>query len=111
MPAGLHRVGGVCDARIISLAGPGPGKGTSRGTPDFLSRDTDRRALYLLPGSRPERRADASPAARASLVIADVRASLRPAFRPLSPRRARLPGLRTQRLAGPEAIRVYVRSH
>ncbi len=45
-----------------------------------------------------------------ALFIADVRASVRPAFRSLSPGRARLSGLRTQRLAGPEKIRVYVRS-
>src|SRR5207244_3382568 len=57
-----------------------------------------------------ERRADASPAARTSVIIADVRAALRPAFRSLSPCRARLPRLWTQRLAGPEKIRVYVRS-
>src|SRR5437660_7544640 len=85
-------------------------KGTSRGTPDFLSHHTDRWALHLLQRGRPQRRADASPAARTSLFIADVRAALRPAFRSLSPCRARLPGLRTQRLAGPENIRVYVRS-
>src|ERR1700738_876636 len=85
-------------------------KGTSHGTPDFLSHDTDRWALHFLQRGRPQRRADASPAARTSLFIADVRASLRPAFRSLSPCRARLPGLRTQRLAGPEEVRVYVRS-
>src|SRR6267142_3104291 len=106
-----HGVDGFCDARIISIAGPGPGKGTARGTPDFLSHDTDRWALHLLQRGRPERRADASPAARTSLFIADVRASLRPAFRSLSPCRARLPGLRTQRLAGPEAVRLYLRPH
>src|SRR5438876_3358490 len=111
MLAGLpHVVGGFCDARIISIAGPSPGKGTSRGTPDFLSHDTDRGTLPLLQRGRPERRADASPAARTSFFIADVRASLRPAFRSLSPCRARLPGLRTQRLAGPEKIRVHVQS-
>src|SRR2546430_1085200 len=111
MLAGLpHGVGGFCDARIISITGPSPRKGTFHGTPDFLSHDTDRWALHLLPGGRPQRRADASPAARTSLFIADVRAALRPAFRSLSPGRARLPGLRTQRLAGPENIRVYVRS-
>ena len=74
----LHGVGGFVDARIISIAGPSPGKGTSRGTPDFLSHDTDRRALHLLQRGRAERDADPSPAARTSLVIADVRASLRP---------------------------------
>ncbi len=42
-------------------------------------------------------------------LLADVRASLRSAFGSLSLGRARLPGLRTQRLAGPEQIRVYVR--
>src|SRR5437016_2690017 len=106
----LHGVGGFCDARIISIAGPSARKGTSRGIPDFLSHDTDRWALHLLQRGRAESGADASPAARTSLVIADVRASLRPAFRSLSPCRARLPRLRTQRLAGPENIRVYVRS-
>src|SRR5437667_10838794 len=111
MLAGLpHVVGGFCDARIISIAGPSPRKGMSCGTPDFLSHDTDKWTLHLLQRGRPQRRADASPAARTSLFIADVRASLRPAFRSLSPCRARLPGLRTQRLAGPEKIRVYVRS-
>src|SRR5258707_7608041 len=76
------------DARIISIADPSPGKGTSRGTPDFLSHDTDRWSLDLLQGGRPERRADASPAARTSLFITDVRAPLRPAFQSLSPCRA-----------------------
>src|SRR5438876_7016569 len=89
---------------------PGSFQGTSHGTPDFLSHDTDRWALHLLQRGRSEGRADNSPAARASFFIADVRASLRPDFRSLSPCRARLPGLRTQRLAGPENIRVYVRS-
>ena len=32
--------------------------------PTFLSHSTDRRHLHLLPGGRPQRRADASPAAR-----------------------------------------------
>src|SRR5262249_21094199 len=80
-------------------------KGQSRGTPDFVSHDTDRWALDLLPRSRPARCADAAPAARLSLVLADVRAALRPAYRALSPGRARLPGLRPQRLARPAAIR------
>ena len=78
--------------------------------PDLLSHDTDRWALHLLQRGRPERRAYSSPAARATVFIADVRASLRPAFRSLSPCRARLPRLRTQRLAGPEEIRLHVRS-
>src|ERR1700726_4063561 len=85
-------------------------KGTFHGTPDFLSHDTDRWALHLLPRGWSHRRADAAPTARTSLFIADVRAALRPAFRSLSPGRARLPGLRTQRLAGPANLRVYVRS-
>src|SRR6266536_5815554 len=111
MPAGLlHGVGCFSDARFISIAGPSPRKGTSHGTPNFLSHGTDLWALHLLQRGRPEKRADAAPAARTSLVIADVRTSLRPAFRSLSPCRARLPGIRTQRLAGPEKIRVYVRS-
>ena len=80
-------------------------------TPDFLSHDTDRWALHLLLRGRPERRADASLAARAALFIADVRVSLRPAVRSLSPCRARFPRLRTQRLAGQKKIRVYPRSH
>src|SRR5439155_16283382 len=83
---------------------------TSHQVPDLLSLNTDSRALDFLQRRRPEGRADASPAARISVIIADVRAALRPAFRSLSPCRARLPRLRTQRLAGPEKIRVYVRS-
>src|SRR5205807_5597459 len=93
-----------------SVAGPSSRKGTFHGIPDFLSHDAGRWALHLLPRGRPQRRADAAPAARTPLFIADVRAALRPAFRSLSPCRARLPGLRTQRLAGPEKIRVYLRS-
>src|SRR5262249_10889793 len=70
-PAGcLHGVGDLCDARIIAVAGASPRKGTSRGTPDFLSHDRDRWTLHLLQRGRPERRADASHAARISLVIA-----------------------------------------
>src|SRR5262245_44136943 len=86
-------------------------KGQSRGTPDFVSHDKDRWALDLLPRSRPARRADAAPAARLSLVLADVRAALRPAYRALSPRRAGLPGLRPQRLARPAAVRLHLRAH
>src|SRR5438067_4570058 len=104
----LHGIGGFYDAGIISIARPR--KGRSHGTPDFLSHDTGRWALHLLQRGRSERRAYAAPVARTSLFIADVRAFLRPAFRSLSPCHARLPGLRTQRLAGPEKIRVYVRS-
>src|SRR5215469_964285 len=111
MLAGLLRgVGGFRDAPISSTAGPGPSKGRSRATPDFLSHKRDKWVLHLLQRGRSEGRADASPAARISLFIADVRAALRPAFRSLSPCRARLPGLRTQRLAGLEAVRLYVRS-
>src|SRR5215471_5214777 len=83
-------------------------QGKSRGTPDFVSHDTDRWALDLLPRSRPARRADAAPAARLSLILADVRAALRSTCRALSPGRTRLPGLRTQRLAGPEAVRLHL---
>ena len=104
-------VDGFTDARFRFVAGPGPGKGASRGAPDLLPHDPGRRPLDLLQGGRPEGRADDPPAARPSLVVADVRAALRPAFRPLPPRRARLPGLRAQRLAGPEEVRVHVRSH
>src|SRR5882762_5942046 len=111
MPADLtYGVGVFRDARIIPIAGSSSKKGTARGTPDFLSHDTDRWALHLLQRGRPKRRADASPTARTPLFIADVRAAFRPAFRSLSPGRARLPGLRTQRLAGPANIRLYVRS-
>src|SRR5258705_12741909 len=106
----LHGVGGCCNARIISIAGPSPEKGTSRGTSYFLSHNTSRWSFHLLQRGWPKRRADASTVARTSLVIADVRTSLRPAFRSLSPCRARLPGLWSQRLAGPEKISVYVRS-
>src|SRR5262249_30492682 len=86
-----------------------PRKGPSRQTPVFLPTNRDRWTLILLQRGRPKRRADAPHAARISLVIADVRASICPTFRSLSPRRAGLPRLRTQRLAGSEKIRLLVR--
>src|SRR6266404_1905285 len=106
----LHSVGSFCSARIISIAGPSPRtrKGTSHGTPDFLSHDTRRWALHFLQRGRPERRGDASPAPWTSVIIADVRAALRPAFLSLSPDRAGLSRLWTQRLAGAEKVRIYV---
>src|SRR5271167_4268796 len=104
----LHGVG-FRDDRIVSAAGPGPRKGAPGGTPDSLSHDTDRWALHLLQRGGPERRADASPAARTSVLVANVRAALRPAFRSLSPGRARLPWIRAQRLARSETIRVHFR--
>jgi len=54
--AGLRAaLGGFCDDRINSIAGPNPHKGASRGTPDFVSQDTGRWALHLLQRGRPER--------------------------------------------------------
>lgn|SRR5208282_1285441 len=38
----LDGIGGLCDARIIPIAGSSPRKGTSHEVPDFLSHDTDR---------------------------------------------------------------------
>src|SRR5262245_11375442 len=103
----LHGVDGFWGgAPITSSDGASPAKEKSRGTLDFLSHDTDRRAHHLLQRGRPERCADPPPTAWISFFIQDVRASLRPTFRSLSPRRARLPGLRAQRLAGPEAVRL-----
>src|SRR6202795_2579291 len=101
---------GFYDARNFSTAGPRPGKGTSRETPDFLSHDTGRWSLHLLQRGRAERRANAFAVARASFLIPDVRAPVLSAFRSLSPGSARLSGLWPQRLAGPENIRVHVRS-
>jgi hypothetical protein len=65
--------------------------------------------LSILSRSGTEGCANDSLAPRTALFNANVRAALRPDFRSLSPRCARLPGLRTQRLAGPEKFRVYVR--
>src|SRR6202521_4699231 len=97
------------DARNISTAGPRPGKGTSREPPDFLSHDTGRWTLHLLQRGRVERRADAFAVARASFLIPDVRGPVFTAFRSLSPSRARLSRIRTQRLAGSEKIPLYFR--
>src|SRR6516165_2264575 len=97
-----HNAGGFYDAWSISFARPSPRKGTLRATPDFVSHDADRWPLHFLQRGRPERCADYSHATRISLFIANVRTSLRPTRRSLSPCRARLPGIRTQRLAGPE---------
>src|SRR6266566_4284073 len=76
----------------------------------LLSHSEGRRTFHLLSGSGTEGIPNDSPAPRPALFVANVRAPLRPAFRSLSPCRARLPWLRTQRLAGSEDIRVYVRS-
>ena len=67
----LHGVNGFSDARIIAIARTSPRKGTSHATPDFLSHNTDEWALDLLQRGRSEGRADASPAARISLFIAE----------------------------------------
>src|SRR5713226_7674226 len=88
--------GGFYDARNVSTAGPRPGKGTSRETPDSLSHDTGRWTLHLLQRSRAERRADAFAVARASFLIPDVRAPVLSTFRSLSPGSTRLPRFRTQ---------------
>src|SRR6516225_3856022 len=53
-----------------------------------LSHDTNQWDFHLAQRGRPKRRAGISPPARISLLVADVRASIRPAFRSLSPRRA-----------------------
>src|SRR5271157_3082163 len=86
-------------------------RGTNHEVSDFLSHRTDRWAVNFLPGGWSERRSDDPPTARFAVFFANVRASLHPSFRSLSPGRARLPGLRSQRLAGPEKIRVHLRSH
>jgi hypothetical protein len=111
MRAGRPRgVGAFCAARIISIAGPSSRKERPVEHPTFYrTTQIDGLSIFYREAG-PKRCADASPAARTSLFIADVRASLRPAFRSVSPCRARLPGLRTQRVAGPEKICVYVRS-
>src|ERR1700676_1240931 len=102
---------GFYGARSISTAGLRPRKGTSPETPDFLSHDTGRWTLHLLQGSRSDRCADAASVARTPVFVADVRAPALSAFRSLSPYRARLPRLRTQRLARSETIRIHVRAH
>src|SRR6266404_9643750 len=114
LTAFAHDLGAFSCAYIFSIAGtelPRSRKRASRAKPHFVSHGTDRRADDLLQRGRPKKRADASPVARTSLFVANVRAALRPARRSLSPCRARLSGLRTQRLAGREEILVYIRSH
>src|SRR3954469_14894015 len=66
--------------------------------------------VYLLQRGWPEGRADDSPAPRTSLIIANVRAALRPYLRSVSPGRSGLPRLRAQRLARTEEVRIHVRS-
>src|ERR1700733_4255375 len=115
MPAGLTQsVGGRRAVRIIGIAraipSQGPRKGTSRGTPEFLSHNKNRWPFHFLQRSRAEARAGDSAAARTTLFLAYVRAASRRAFRSLSPGGAGLSGVRAQRLAGPEEIRVHVRS-
>src|ERR1700722_18565420 len=94
----LHGIGGSGDARFTSAADPSPRRGTSCGTSDVLSHDTDRWPRHLLPRGWSERCADAFTPARTSLFITDVRATLCTAFRSLSFDCAGLPRLRAQRL-------------
>src|ERR1700722_13576867 len=113
-----HATDDFCHAGILATAcpssgapSPDPTRGKKHEASDFLSHNTDRWALHFLQRGWSERRPDDSPAARSAVLFANVRASLHPCFRSLSPGRARLPGLRSQRLAGPENIRVHPRSH
>src|SRR5262249_20803590 len=109
--AGLvHDVGSSSDTRINSIASANSSRRPHRSVPSPLPHDRDQWALHLLPGGRAEGRAGTSAAARISVLIADVRASLRPAIGSLPPYRARLSGLWTQQLAGPRKVRIYVRS-
>src|SRR5208283_6093007 len=66
--------------------------------------------VNLLPRGWGEGCSDDSFTPRTAFFIAHVRTALRPAFRSLSPGRARLSRLRTQRLAGPKEFRIHVRS-
>src|SRR6478735_6890093 len=86
----LHGLRGLHGSGFIEGAGP---RGRPHEAPDFLSNDKGRRALRLLPGGWAKRRADAPLAARSPFVIADVRAAVRPAVRPLSHGSARLSGI------------------
>ena len=106
--------------RVLAAAGLDPGrrsprgaggKGRKREASHPLPHRSGRRDLDLLSGGGPEGSADDSPAARRSHLVAAVRAPVRAPLRPLSPGRARLPGLRAQRLAGPEEVRVHLRPH
>jgi hypothetical protein len=93
-----------------AIASPRPRTELAHGTSNRVSHDPGGWSVHLLPRGRPERRAHAAPAARTSLFIADVRAALCPAVGLLPHGGARLPGLRSQRLAGPETVRLHVRS-
>src|SRR5437764_13727227 len=87
------------DHLCISLTfgtSPATTRRTRYETPDFLSHDADRWAVDFLPAGWSERRVNDSAAARPAVLFTNVRAALRPALRSLSPRRARLPRLRTQ---------------
>ena len=81
VPPGPDGPGG---ARRIVIACPSPGRGAFRGTRHRLSHDPDRRVSRSFTRGRPERRANASSAARTPFFIADVRASLRAPLRSLS---------------------------
>src|SRR5580698_1313265 len=113
----LHEADDFYSARVISVVRPSPGtaspdatRGKNHEVSHFLSHRADRWAVNFLPRVWSERRPDDSPAARLAIFFANVRASFHPSFRSLSPCRSRLPGLRSQRLAGPEKIRVHLRS-
>jgi len=92
----------LCDCWHHSTAGSNPRKETSHGTPDFYrTTQIDGLSIFYREAG-PKDAPTLLRSARTSLIIADVRASVRAAFRSVSPCRARLSGLRSQRLAGPE---------
>ena len=71
-------------AASLQLLAQAHGKELAMKSPTFY-RTIPIEGCHLLQRGRAERRADASPVARSSVIIANVRAALRPAFRSLSP--------------------------
>src|SRR5579872_47486 len=95
---------------MIPRSSPASSENVPHGISNDLPDHKDRRALHFLPGGWSEGRAGIASATRASVILAHVRAALRQAVRSLSFGRAGLPWLWAQRLAGPEDVRLHIRS-
>src|SRR5579871_3816012 len=104
MRVSTSRLGGHFDDCVILGILSCSAKGASHETPNCLSHRAGRWHLYLLQGSGTERRTHHSFAAWPSVILANVSAAFDEARRPLPSGRARLSGLRAQRLARPETV-------
>src|SRR5579859_1704237 len=97
----------------MMLPGFTPFKGQQKRIADEfcgVPHKSDRWPIDFLPGIWCEEYADASPAPRTSVVVSNVRSTFRATIGPIPLDRTGLSWVRAQRLAGPEEVRLHLRS-